>query len=92
MNQASPELSRMLQLRLVENEIDFGFMFVAVAKSAYRAAKFSDGSSALSKAEAVHVQARDLSDGLGRQELASAELKMRELQSAIDRLMTGDTD
>jgi hypothetical protein len=88
----APGLSRQLQLKLIENEIDFGLMFVEVAKSAYRAAKFSEGSSALCKAEAVHLQASHLADGLERQEFAFVEQKLRELQSAIDRLMTGDTD
>ncbi|HEY3939712.1 MAG TPA: hypothetical protein VGL97_19920 [Bryobacteraceae bacterium] len=78
-----------LLLKSIENEINSGFMFVAVARSAYRSARRSDGDSALSKAESIHTQASRLTQtGKG----ANPELlveRLEELRLAIGRVRDG---
>ena len=85
-----PDLSHDLLLKLIENEINVALMFVAVAGSAYRAAKFSEGNAALSKAEAIHVQASELAEGAKTEEKKIISKRLQELKAAIDWLMTGD--
>ena len=85
-----PNLSHDLLLKLIENEINVALMFVAVARNAYRAAKFSEGNSALSKAEAIHVQASELAEGAKKEEKQKISSRLQELKAAIDWLMTGD--
>jgi hypothetical protein len=76
-----------LLLKVIENEIASGMMFVAVAKSAYRASTFSDGSLALSKAEAIYLHAANLAHGLTPQESEAVERKLQQLRSSIECLM-----
>jgi hypothetical protein len=76
-------------LKSVENEINSGFMFVAVARSAFRSRRRSDGDSALSKAESIHAQASRLAES---KEEAKSELmaeRLEELRLAIGRLRDG---
>jgi hypothetical protein len=89
-NSSLRDITQKLLVGLIENEINSAFIFVAVARSGYRAAKFSDGNAALSKAEAIYAQASELArDGCGAAEEAIAD-RLRELRLAIDCLMSGD--
>ncbi len=84
------QITQRLLVGLVENEINSAFIFVAVARTAYLAAKFSDGNAALSKAEAIYAQARELArDSCGESQQAIAD-RLSELRLAIDALMTGE--
>ncbi len=85
------QISQHLLVALIENEINSALIFTSVARSAFLATKFSDGNSALSKAEAIYGQALELSrDELGdKTEMISNRL--RELRSAIDVLIGGET-
>jgi len=60
------------------------------ARSAYRAAKFSDASAALSKAEAIYAQASELAQESGAVNIQATADRLRELRSAIDHLMSGE--
>jgi hypothetical protein len=81
-----------LLLKVIENEIVSGMMFVAVAQSAYRASKFSDGSLALSKAEASYLHAAHLANGLTSQESEAVERKLQQLRSSIECLMRSNVN
>jgi hypothetical protein len=85
-----PDLSHDLLLKLIDNEINSALMFVAVARNAYRAARFSEGNFALSKAEAIHVQASELAQGAKKEQKEMISSRLAELKSAIDWLMTGN--
>jgi hypothetical protein len=77
-------------LKSIENEINSGFMFVAVARSAYRSARRSDGDSAFSKAESIHMQASRLSQsGKGAKSEMLVE-RLEELRIAIGRVRDGN--
>ena len=83
------QITQKLLVGLIENEINSAFIFVAVAKTAYSASTFSDGNSALSKAEAIYAQAKELAqDSCGDHQQAIAD-RLRELRLAIDAIMTG---
>ena len=80
------DVTQKLLAALIDNEINSAFIFVAVAKTAYRAAQFSDGNSALSKAEAIYAQASELArDSCGNEQPAIAD-RLRELRQAVDAL------
>lgn len=84
------QITQKLLAALIENEINSAFIFVAVARTAFLASKFSDGNSALSKAEAIYAQASELAqDGCGEAQQAITD-HLRELRLAIDGLITGD--
>jgi hypothetical protein len=84
------QITQKLLVALVENEINSAFIFVAVARTAYLASKFSDGNAALSKAEAIYAQASELAhDSCGEAQQAIAD-RLCELRLAIDSLITGD--
>ena len=72
--------------KLVESEINAGFIFVDVARGDYKAAKFPEGNAALSKAEAIYAQASELAREVSIKATAD---RLRELRSAIDILMSG---
>jgi hypothetical protein len=79
-------ITRELMLRLIENETNSAFIFAATARTAYRAAEFSEGNAALSKAEAIYVQASELArDGGVERDQATAE-RISELRAVIDVL------
>ena len=85
------QITQKLLVGLIENEINSAFIFAAVARTAFLAAKFSDGNAALSKAEAIYAQASELAhDGCGEAQQAIAD-HLRELRLTIDGLMTGET-
>jgi hypothetical protein len=84
---ATTILSRALLLKLVENEISSGLLFVVIAKSAYRASRLSNASVALSKAEAIHLNVANLAQSLYPQEHLAIVHQLRELRAAIDLLM-----
>lgn len=85
------QITQKLLVGLIENEINSALIFVAVARSAFLAAKFSDGNLALSKAEVIYTQARELArDNCGDSQQAIAD-RLRELRMAIDGLITGET-
>ncbi len=83
-------LPQQLLARLIESEINSALIFVAVARNAYRAAKFSDASAALSKAEAIYAQASELAHDSGAVNSQATADRLRELRSAIDHLMSGE--
>ena len=86
------DITQKLLAGLIENEINSAFIFVAVARTAYRAAQFCDGNAALSKAEAIYAQASELArDSCGEGQPAIAD-RLRELQLAIDALMKGESE
>jgi len=83
------QITQKLLVGLIENEINSAFIFVAVARTAYSVSKFSDGNSALSKAEAIYAQANELAqDSCGDHQQAIAD-HLRELRLAIDAIMVG---
>jgi hypothetical protein len=81
-----PELPHKLLLKSIENEINSGFMFVAVARSAYRGARPSDGDSALAKAEAIHAKASQLAETVTGAESEMLSERLEELRLAIEQL------
>ena len=82
------QITQKLLVGLIENEINAAFIFVAVARTAYSAINFPEGDSALSKAEAIYVQASELAhETCGEAQLAFAD-RLRELRQAIDGVMT----
>jgi hypothetical protein len=84
------QITQKLLVGLIENEINSAFIFVAVARSAFLAAKFSDGNLALSKAEVIYTQARELArDSCGDSQQAIAD-HLGELRLAIDGLITSE--
>lgn len=84
------QITQKLLVGLIESEINSAFIFVAVARTAFLAAKFSDGNDALSKAEAIYAQASELArDNCGLAQQAIAD-HLRELRLAIDHLITGE--
>jgi hypothetical protein len=87
---ADKSLPQQLLARLIESEINSALIFVAVARTAYRAAKFSDASAALSKAEAIYAQASELAHDSGAVNIQATADHLRELRSAIDYLMSGE--
>lgn len=86
------EITQKLLAGLIENEINAAFIFLAVARESNSALNFSEGNSALSKAEAIYVQASELArDASGEAQLAFAD-RLRELRLAIDGLRSsGDS-
>jgi hypothetical protein len=84
------QITQRLLVALIENEINSAFIFVAVARTAFLASKFSDGNTALSKAEAIYAQASELAhDSCGEAQQSIAD-RLRELRLTIDGLMTGE--
>lgn len=85
------EVAERLLRGLIENEINSALIFVAVARTAFRAAEFSDGNAALSKAEAIYAQAKELAhDSSPASQQAIAD-SLRELRRSIDDLLLGRT-
>jgi flagellin-specific chaperone FliS len=84
---AAAILEQKLLVALIENEINAAFIFVAVARTAYRAAHFSDGNEALSKAEAIYVQASELARDSNEETKQAIADRFRELRQALDGLM-----
>ncbi len=76
-------------LKMIENEINTGFVFVAAARKAYANAKFSEANAALAKAEALHSQASDIAHGSQVQQIRAVTHQLSELRAAIDWLLTG---
>jgi hypothetical protein len=86
------DITKTLLIWLIESEINSAFIFVAVARTAYLAANFSDGNTARSKAEAIYLQASELArDSCGEAQQAIAD-HLRDLRQAIDGLMTGEVN
>jgi len=79
------EITKELVERLIENEIDAAFFFLDVARNDFRAETFSDGDAALSKAEAIYLQASELArEGSGGNSNQAIADSLRELRSTID--------
>ena len=76
-------------LKMIENEINSGFVFVAVARKAYADAKFSEANAALAKAEALHSEASDIAQGSQVAQIRAVTHQLSELRAAIDWLLTG---
>jgi hypothetical protein len=76
-------------LKMIENEINSGFVFVAVARKAYADAKFPEANAALTKAEELHSQASDIAQGSQAAQIRAVTHQLSELRAAIDWLLTG---
>jgi hypothetical protein len=83
------QLPHDLLLKSIENEINSGFMFVAVARSAYRAARPLDGDSALTKAEAIRDHANQLAERVTGPKSEAFSERLEELRLSIERLRQG---
>ena len=74
---------------MIENEINTGFVFVAVARKAYADAKFPEANAALVKAEALHDQLSVRAQGSSAAQIRAVTHQLSELRAAIDWLLTG---
>jgi hypothetical protein len=85
------DLCRQLLVKVVANEIDSGFIFLEVAWRAYLSADGAHGYAALSKAEAIYAQARELADGSegwgGEKWPPQVASRLGQLRTAIDSLV-----
>ena len=84
------DVTQKLVLALIESEINAAFIFLAVARTAYRSAKVADGNTALSKAEAIYLQVPELARDIGGEAKQAIADQLSELRQAVDGLRTGD--